>query len=307
MAKDEDSPRAKAALPPPTPRGRGFPFRLLLWAIITTASTGALAYFAFKYREDGRRDHHDLATCTANLAKTTGDRDTHKTDLDACSEGLTGMTATVTDQGDKLKTAEEQRKATERILQDAKERLAAFQELQQVFAAMVDTGQLTLKPRRGMLVVGVDAEVLFDPGSARLSEKGELAVLEVGLILKGLKHSAEDRRFLVVGHTDSTNLAKGSKFADNLELSTARGVTVTRFLSKAGMNPSTLIASGAGDSDPIGDNADPEGQKLNRRIEIVVLPAVSDLPPIPGAAKTPEPAPPEPKPDAKPEPTPTTP
>lgn len=307
MAK-EDPPKPKAALekplPPEKPQ-RGFPFRLLLWAIITTASTGALAYFAFKYREAGLADHRDLSTCTVARAKAEGDRDTHKTDLDACTSGLSSMTATVTSQGDKLKTAEEQRQATEKILADAKERLAAFQEIQEVFAQMVDTGQLTLKPRRGMLVVGVDAEVLFDPGSAKLSEKGELAVLEVGLILKGLKHAADDRHFLVVGHTDNTNLAKGSKFADNLELSTARGVTVTRFLIKAGMNPASLIASGAGDSDPVADNATPDGQKANRRIEIVVLPAVNDLPPLPNAA--PKDEAPEKKDEPKPEDPPATP
>jgi len=295
MAKD-DPPKPKLPLekpaPPDKPR-RGFPIRLLLWSLITTASTGALAYFAFKFRDDGQRDHRDLAVCTVALAKTTGDRATHKIDLDTCSEGLSSMTATVSVQGDKLKTAEEQRRATEQILADAKERLAAFKEIQEVFAQMVDTGQLTLKPRRGMLVVGVDAEVLFDPGSAKLSEKGELAVLEVGLILKGLKHSAEDRRFLVVGHTDGTPPAKGSKF-DNLELSTSRGLTVTRFLIKAGMNPASLISSGAGDSDPVGDNLTPEGQKLNRRIEIVVLPAVNDLPPLPRDDKKPEDAPPSP-------------
>jgi flagellar motor protein MotB len=290
MAK-EDPPKPKASIEKPEPPRRGFPIRLMLWAIVTTASTGGLAYFAFKYREDGQRDHRDLSTCRVDLAKTTGERDVHKSDLDTCSEGLSSMTATVNVQGDKLRTAEEQRKATEKILADAKERLAAFKEIQEVFAQMVDTGQLTLKPRRGMLVVGVDAEVLFESGSAKLSEKGELAVLEVGLILKGLKHSTQDRRFLVVGHTDATPLIKG-KFADNLELSAARGLTVTRFLIKAGMNPASLISSGAGDSDPVGDNLTPEGQKLNRRIEIVVLPAVNDLPPLPNAEKAPEPTPP---------------
>ena len=87
--------------------------------------------------------------------------------------------------------------------------------------------------------------------------------------------------------------------------SPARGVTVARFLFKAGMNPASLIASGAGDSDPVADNATPDGQKANRRIEIVVLPAVNDLPPLPNAA--PKDEAPEKKDEPKPEDPPATP
>jgi chemotaxis protein MotB len=115
--------------------------------------------------------------------------------------------------------------------------------------------------------------VLFPSGVAELSKPGELAVLEVGITLKRFP----DRRFLVVGHTDDVPL-KNSTYKDNWELSTARALTVTRFLVQAGMDPKNLVAAGAGENDPISKE-----RAKNRRIEIALLPAINELPPLPAS------------------------
>jgi chemotaxis protein MotB len=96
----------------------------------------------------------------------------------------------------------------------------------------------------------------------------------------------------VVGHTDNLPL-KNAAFADNWELSTARALTVTHVLVKAGMKPQMLLAAGAGEHDPIGSNARATERQRNRRIEIQLLPAIAELPPLPatlGAAKPEAPA-----------------
>jgi chemotaxis protein MotB len=159
---------------------------------------------------------------------------------------------------------------------EAEKRLAAIAKIQAQFAKMVDTGQLKVSARRGSFVVELPAEVLFRSGSAELSEKGQLSVLEVGFILKQFA----DRRFLVVGHTDNFPL-KNAAFADNWELSTARALTVTHVLVKAGMKPQMLMAAGAGEHDPVRSNARPTDRQRNRRIEIQLLPAITELPPLP--------------------------
>ncbi|HEY8123529.1 MAG TPA: OmpA family protein [Myxococcota bacterium] len=159
---------------------------------------------------------------------------------------------------------------------EADKRMAAIANIQARFAKMIDTGELKVTARRGSLVVELPAEVLFRSGSADLSEKGQLSVLEVGFILKQLP----DRRFLVVGHTDNIPL-KSAGFADNWELSTARALTVTHVLVKAGMKSETLLAAGAGEHDPLRGNARPADRQRNRRIEIQLLPAITELPPLP--------------------------
>jgi chemotaxis protein MotB len=61
-------------------------------------------------------------------------------------------------------------------------------------------------------------------------------------------------------------------FPSNWELSTARATTVIRhLLNRYHFSPDKLSAAGYGEYKPVGDNAKPEGRKLNRRVDIVVL------------------------------------
>jgi OOP family OmpA-OmpF porin len=69
----------------------------------------------------------------------------------------------------------------------------------------------------------------------------------------------------IQGHTD--NLGSG---ANNLKLSQARANSVLKFLSEVGINPDRLFAKGYGDTRPVGDNRDPAGRALNRRVELKV-------------------------------------
>jgi chemotaxis protein MotB len=61
----------------------------------------------------------------------------------------------------------------------------------------------------------------------------------------------------------------------------ARALKVTRYLVEGGMKQENLIAAGAGESDPIADNKSSESRARNRRIEINLLPALNELPPLP--------------------------
>jgi chemotaxis protein MotB len=138
---------------------------------------------------------------------------------------------------------------------------------------MGETAQLRMTARRGTFVMALPADVLFAAGAAELSKPGELAVLEVGFTLKRYP----DRRFLVTGHTDEAP-AKTTPYKDSWELSLARGLTVTRFLLQAGVDPRSLIAAGAGDTDPLAKD-----QAKNRRVEIALLPSNAELAPLPAA------------------------
>ena len=61
----------------------------------------------------------------------------------------------------------------------------------------------------------------------------------------------------------------------------ARALVVTRFLVEAKMKPQNIVSAGYGEYDPIAKNTTPEGRRENRRIEIILLPDLSELPTLP--------------------------
>lgn len=269
--------------------------RLWVYAIFVTLAALGVGTVAFELYTESERAGAAYAACSEELlpaeerARGAGER------AQACEAELLAFAAQAEANDAQLDKMQSNLSATKEELTalraqrvEAEKRLAAIAKIQAQFAKMIDTGQLEVSARRGSLVVQLPAEVLFRSGSADLSEKGELSVLEVGFILKQFP----DRRFLVVGHTDNLPL-KNAAFADNWELSTARALTVTHVLVKAGMKPQMLLAAGAGEHDPVGGNARPTDRQRNRRIEIQLLPAIAELPPLPatlGGARADAPA-----------------
>ena len=83
-----------------------------------------------------------------------------------------------------------------------------------------------------------------------------------------------DREFQIAGHTDNTPMRGG----DNWQLSTARAVTVLRFMVQSGVPANRLSASGYADTQPVATNDTDEGRGQNRRIDIVLLPNLNELP-----------------------------
>ena len=53
---------------------------------------------------------------------------------------------------------------------------------------------------------------------------------------------------------------------------------MTRFLADNGMPAERMAAAGYADTQPVASNDTPEGQAQNRRIEIIVLPNLDELP-----------------------------
>lgn len=274
------APPSRAA---PVKKGRGFPFRLWGWAIVMTAGAGAGGYYAWTYR--GAKNDAETSLATA-----VGERDGYKASGEIARKQLGECQTSVTALSGKAKDTETQLTQTttaaadcktaldvaEAAKQESDKRLAALANFQKKFSDMVGTGKISVRGHRGNLVLELPSEVLFSSGQAELSETGQLNVLQVGLILKEFP----DRRFLVVGHTDAAPLA-ASIYKDNWELSTARALTVTRFLVKAGMKAQNLIPAGEGEHDPVADNGTATGRARNRRIEIILLPAITELPALP--------------------------
>lgn len=153
-------------------------------------------------------------------------------------------------------------------------RLAAFRSLTDKFRKMIDSGKLQIALVHGRMVVKLPAGVLFASGSADLSKDGADALHDVAAVLRTMR----DRRFMVAGHTDNLPIVGTSSFKNNLELSTARAVTVAQHLARSGMSAPQLVAAGYAEHEPVKSNATEAGRQENRRIEIVLLPNVTELP-----------------------------
>jgi chemotaxis protein MotB len=159
----------------------------------------------------------------------------------------------------------------------AEARAATYRSLTEQLRSMIDAGQLTVKIRKGRMLISLPNDVLFDSGSAVLKKAGLEAVAGVAQALSGLA----DRQFLVAGHTDDKPIHT-ARFASNWELSTARAVVVTRALVAANMKPDSLGAVGYGEFDPVVPNDTAEHRAQNRRIEIQLQPNLSELPSMDG-------------------------
>lgn len=265
------------------PKYRPFPWRLWLFAIAMAAGAGAGGYYWWEHRQELKTVGDARDACTAERDKAKSDADIATKDKTGCLGQLNAKIKEVQERDTQLATMSGSLNATKEELDalraqraDAEKRVAAIEDIQRQFAKMTDTGQLKVTARRGTLVLSLPAEVLFPSGVAELSKPGELAVLEVGITLKRFP----DRRFLVVGHADDLPLTN-STYKDNLELSMARALNVTRFLVQAGMAPKNLLPAGAGENDPVSKD-----RAKNRRIEIALLPAINELPPLPASLGT---------------------
>jgi chemotaxis protein MotB len=155
----------------------------------------------------------------------------------------------------------------------AEKRIAAYKVLQQKFRALVDTGKLQVAFRNGQMTLKLPSGILFPSGSAALTKAGQAALAEVVRILIEL----EDRRFVVAGHTDSQPI-RTAAFKNNWYLSTARANSVVQFMIKQQFPAKNLAAAGYGEFDPIAPNDNEQGRELNRRIEVILVPNLEELP-----------------------------
>jgi len=159
----------------------------------------------------------------------------------------------------------------------AEKRIAAYKALQDKFRALVDTGKLQVAFRNGQMTLKLPSGILFPSGSAELSKGGQTAIADVVKVLVEFK----DRRFVVAGHTDNQPI-KTAQFPNNWYLSTARANSVVQFMIKEGFPAKSLAAAGYGENDPVAANDTDKNREQNRRIEIILVPNLEELPSLTG-------------------------
>jgi outer membrane protein OmpA-like peptidoglycan-associated protein len=105
--------------------------------------------------------------------------------------------------------------------------------------------------------------VHFEFDSARLTAADKE---RLNTIATRLKQEAPSARLSVTGHTDSV----GSD-SYNQKLSDRRAHSVTEYLIESGVPRASFVSVvGAGETQPVADNATADGRSMNRRTEIKI-------------------------------------
>ena len=130
-----------------------------------------------------------------------------------------------------------------------------------------------LGKKKGVRIVGdrfvFQSEVLFQSGSAELQEPGKVQLNQLAQTLLELAARIPtdiDWVLRIDGHTDKRPI-RTAQFPSNWELSTARAISVVKFMIEQGVATSNLAATGFGEFQPIDPQDNEDAYRRNRRIE----------------------------------------
>jgi chemotaxis protein MotB len=231
-----------------------------------------------------------------NYQREKSERERTQAELDEAKQRVAELTSKLQAMGVNVEqlSTEKQRLAssldeTQRALEEYKARAAQLEAIKQRFEQLRDKLQkltnlgLKVQIRHNRMVISLPGDVLFASGQDQLRDEGKQvlgAVAEV--IRKDAQLSA--RYFQIAGHTDNKPLSGGA-FKDNWGLSAMRARQVLVYLVSpleakgggGGLDASHLHAAGYGETDPIADNNTDEGRQANRRVELVLMPDVSEM------------------------------
>ncbi len=178
--------------------------------------------------------------------------------LDASEEQSREQEIQVADLGHRLNAA-----LASRVEELARYRSEFFGRLRQVLGNRAD-----------IQIVGdrfvFQSEVLFESGSAELGEPGRQQLARLAETLLQIAATIPDDIDWVLrvdGHTDKRPIAT-PEFRSNWELSTARAISVVRFLDSQGIASKRLAAAGFAEFRPLDPADDDEAYRRNRRIEL---------------------------------------
>lgn len=119
---------------------------------------------------------------------------------------------------------------------------------------------------RGLVLSLVSRHVVFEPNLATLSARGQLVVDTLAPVLRDIPDPLQ-----IDGHTNQVKV-KPKFYPTDWELSSARAITVLRHLNEAdGVPAARMTAAAFGHERPLIDPSKPGSQRINKRVDIVVL------------------------------------
>ena len=140
---------------------------------------------------------------------------------------------------------------------------------QQSLSALSETRGLEAEYTPRGIQLTLNDQLLFSSGDAALTIEGKSLLGRVAAIIRPF-----NRNIRVEGHTDNIPIAT-VRYPSNWELSTERAIGVVKYLiDPGGILPNRLSAAGYGDSKPRVPNDTAANRSKNRRVEIILGPAI---------------------------------
>ena len=199
--------------------------------------------------------------------------------VDLLNQQLLALRRQIAALNEALETSEKKDLAAQDRIKDLGTRLNSalarqVQELQRYRSNFFGRLRELLANRKDIRVVGdrfvFQSEVLFASGQAELSVEGLAAMDEIARAVSEVARSIPTEinwALQVDGHTDIRPISS-SLFPSNWELSTARAISVVRYLASRGVPPNRLVAAGYGEFQPLEEGNSDEIMRRNRRIEL---------------------------------------
>ena len=220
-----------------------------------------------------------ITALSAGLAKEKEISSSALAKVDLLNQQLLALRRQIGALNEALDASEKRDQASQARIKDLGKRLNAVlarqvQELKRYRSDFFGRLRELLKNRKYIRVVGdrfiFQSEVLFAPGDAQISARGLATMDELARAITDLAKSIPneiDWALQVDGHTDSQPI-NTPQFPSNWELSTARAISVVRYLISRGVPAQRLVAAGYGEFQPIDRGTSPESLLRNRRIEL---------------------------------------
>jgi chemotaxis protein MotB len=140
------------------------------------------------------------------------------------------------------------------------------QQLEGAIGSELKSHEVVMRVTPEGFVISLNELGFFNSGQAALLPG---AAGKIERIAKVLSQHGLDLR--VEGHSDNQPIHT-AEFRSNWELSTSRAMAVmTLLVDDAGFDPARLSVAGYGQYRPVADNATPEGRRMNRRVDLVVV------------------------------------
>ena len=222
----------------------------------------------------------DLATaqkhgqdCDAQLANVKDQNAQMAAKLTSLGQNVDQLTADKTSLAEDRAALAKQVDELNRMKAAAEQRNAEYKKVMDRLKKMIDAGTLQVKIRNGRMVVQMSSDVVFPPGGIAIKPEAKEAISQLAQTIKEFP----DRKFQVVGHSDNSPI-KTATYPSNWELSARRAVEVVKLMITDGVPPTQLSAAGNGEFDPLAPNDTTENKTLNRRVEIVFMPNLDELP-----------------------------
>ena len=199
--------------------------------------------------------------------------------VDILNQQLLSLRRQIAALNDALQASEKKDAESQTRIKDLGSRLNAalarqVQELQRYRSDFFGRLRELLKNRKDIRVVGdrfvFESEVLFPSGSNQLTPEGLVAMDQLAAAIIELEKEIPkeiDWALQVDGHTDIRPIASPT-FPSNWDLSTARAISVVRYLISRGVSPQRLVAAGYGEFRPLEQGIDEASLRRNRRIEL---------------------------------------